>query len=71
MHKHHFWMIIGCILPILLIFLLPVFNINSKEIIFFILILMFVGHFFMMGNHHDGHSNKHNKEEKDHERDKH
>lgn len=71
MHKHHFWMIIGCILPIFLIFILPVFNISSQVTIFIILILVFVGHFLMLGNHHDGHSNNHNKKEKDHEHLKH
>ncbi|MCB0726595.1 MAG: hypothetical protein KDD00_03980 [Ignavibacteriae bacterium] len=66
MHKHHFWMIIGCILPIILIFLLPVFNISNQVTLFIIIILVFIGHFFMLG-HHGKHSNNHNGVEKDHE----
>lgn len=59
MHKNHFWMVAMCILPLLLIFLLPVFKINNPLAIFIIFLVMFAGHFFMMGRHghggHDGH----------------
>lgn len=50
--KHSIWMIIGCVLPLLLIFLLPVFGVRGDLILFIVVVLIFVMHFFMMGGHH-------------------
>lgn len=49
--RHHFWMIIGCILPLLLIFFLPVFGISGNLSILIFIVLMFGCHFLMMGRH--------------------
>lgn len=70
MHKNHFWMVAMCVLPLLLIFLLPVFRISSPSAIFVIIIVMFLGHFLMMGRHaHHSVDNKENqnKNEENHE----
>lgn len=70
MHKNHFWMVAMCVLPLLLIFLLPVFRISSPTAIFIVIIVMFLGHILMMGRH-SGHSHNENtnqnKKEEEHE----
>lgn len=62
MKNHNFLMIIGCALPLLLIFFLPVFGAAGGEILFLFLILCFGMHLLMMGhrggNHHGNHSDK-------------
>lgn len=45
------WMIIGCILPLLLIFFLPLLGAGSGEILFIFLILCFGAHLLIMGYH--------------------
>ena len=59
-----------CVLPLLLIFLLPIFRISSPSAIFIIIIAMFLGHFLMMGRHNnhsvDNKENQ-NKNEENHE----
>lgn len=59
--KHHFWMIIGCILPLILIFLLPLFGVGSGFLLFVFLVLCFGLHLVMMtrGGHKHG-TNKQN-----------
>lgn len=55
--KHTLWMVIGCILPFLVIFLLPAFGIpqGATTVVFFV--LMLGCHLMMMGGHggHGGH----------------
>lgn len=57
--SHSIWMIIGCVLPFLLIFLFPVFGFSqgASTLVFFV--LMLGCHLMMMGGHrhggHDGH----------------
>lgn len=57
MKNHGLWMIIGCTLPLLLIFVLPLFGISGGASLFIFIILMFACHLFMMGGHgeHEGH----------------
>lgn len=49
--NHGLWMILGCILPLLLIFVLPIFGISGGGSLFIFIILMFACHLFMMGGH--------------------
>jgi len=42
-------MILGCTLPLLLIFILPSFGISGGGSLFIFIILMFACHLFMMG----------------------
>tara|TARA_R110001599_G_C12275834_1_gene662338 strand:+ start:10255 stop:10434 length:180 start_codon:yes stop_codon:yes gene_type:complete len=44
-------MIIGCVLPLLLIFILPLFGVDSGVTLFIFIILMFGCHLLMMGGH--------------------
>ncbi len=57
MKNHGLWMIIGCTLPLLLIFILPLFGVSGGGLLFIFIILMFACHLFMMGGHggHGGH----------------
>ena len=64
MKNHGLRMVIGCVLPLLLIFALPAFGVSSSMSLFIFIILMFGCHLFMMGGHH-GHNaggHKHNDE---------
>ncbi len=45
------WMMLGCTLPLLLIFVLPRFGISGWGSLFIFIILMFACHLFMMGGH--------------------
>jgi len=51
MKKHGLWMLIGCVLPILLIFLFPLLGIRGEWTLFVFVILMFGCHLFMTGGH--------------------
>jgi len=53
--SHTLKMLIGCLLPILLIFLLPVFGVSEGVGVLLFLILMFACHLMMMGGGHHGH----------------
>ena len=58
MNKHLFWMIIGCTVPLLLIFLLPLFGITGNYSFLIFIVAMFACHLLMPhhGEHkHDGH----------------
>ncbi|OSZ77133.1 hypothetical protein CAP36_12010 [Chitinophagaceae bacterium IBVUCB2] len=59
MKKHSIMMIIGCTVPLLLIFLLPLFGVSRNISIFIFIVLMFGCHFLMIGRHgsHNGHDN--------------
>ena len=46
--KHNLMMIIGCVLPLLLIFILPLFGVRGDVGIFGFIVLMFLCHLFMM-----------------------
>jgi hypothetical protein len=47
-------MLAGCLLPLLLIFALPLFGVDEGVSIWLFMILMFACHLFMMRGHHEG-----------------
>lgn len=61
MKNHALWMLIGCVLPILLIFLLPLFGIGGNWQLFIFIILMFGCHLFMRSWHKDAVSRRNTK----------
>ena len=56
--SHSLKMLVGCLVPLLLVFLLPVLGVDGDASFLVFLVLMFACHLFMMGGHpHDhGHS---------------
>lgn len=50
--NHALWMVIGCALPLLLIFVLPAIGVRSDLSLFIFIILMFGCHLLMIGGHH-------------------
>lgn len=66
MNKHNVRMLIGCLLPLLLIFVLPLFGVGSGVTLFIFIILMFGCHLLMMGGH-GKHEHTEHKEEAGHE----
>ena len=61
MNKHLFWMIIGCTVPLLLIFLLPLMGISGKYAFLIFIVAMFACH-LLMPMHHGGHEHDGHKE---------
>ena len=51
--SHTVRMLLGCLLPLLLIFVLPLFGVDEGFVLFVFILLMFACHLFMMGGHHD------------------
>jgi hypothetical protein len=49
--NHNLRMLIGCLLPLLLIFALPLFGVGKDASLFVFIILMFGCHLMMMGGH--------------------
>ncbi len=69
MSRHTLWMVIGCVLPLLLIFILPIFGLGGGISLFIFIILMFGCHLLMMGGHrgeHEEHNKRDNKMEENH-----
>lgn len=64
MKKHIFWMIIGCGLPILLIFFAPALGLDSSTSMFIFILAMFACHLLMPLHHHGGHKQDQEKDEK-------
>jgi hypothetical protein len=59
-------MIIGCTVPLLLIFLLPLFGVTGNYSLLIFIVFMFGCHLMMMGKHGHKHtSQSKNKENKD------
>ena len=54
MKNHTIWMIIGCVVPMLLIFILPAFGVSNQVALVIFIVLMFACHFLMLGHHHGG-----------------
>jgi nitrate/nitrite transporter NarK len=52
MKNHMLWMIIGCVLPLLFIFILPAFGVSSQAAFVIFFVFMFACHFLMLGHHH-------------------
>jgi len=53
MNKHLFWMIIGCTVPLLLIFLMPLLGISGNYTFLIFIVAMFACHLLMPMNHGD------------------
>ena len=60
------WMILGCLLPLSLIFLLPLIGIKGNYTILIFFIVMFACHFLMMGKH-GGHQHGQQEHQNEHE----
>ncbi|MGQ9424339.1 hypothetical protein ACXYTJ_00135 [Gilvimarinus sp. F26214L] len=54
MNKHTIMMLVGCLLPLLLIFVLPLLGVDSGVVLWIFIILMFGCHLLMMGGHGKG-----------------
>jgi len=52
--QHAIWHLIGCILPLLLIFLLPLFGVSGGVVLVVFIVLMFGCHLLMMRRHGPG-----------------
>ena len=61
MSKHIIWMIIGCTVPLLLIFLLPLFGITGNYTFLIFIVAMFACH-LLMPMHHETHEHEGHKE---------
>ncbi len=57
--SHYLKMLAGCVLPFLLIFLLPLIGVQESVTLLLAIILMFACHLFMMRGHAMGNSDEH------------
>jgi hypothetical protein len=50
-------MLAGCVLPLLLLFILPLLGISGGMTLFLVIVALFIGHLWMMRGHggHEGH----------------
>lgn len=55
MKGHGWWMVLACILPLLLVFLLPILGVTrgASSLLFVFIVLCFGLHLLMMRGHHD------------------
>ena len=53
MKNHGFWMIIGCVLPMLLIVILPALGFNVQAVFVIGIISMFACHWLMLRHHRE------------------
>ena len=51
MKGHGLWMILGCVLPLFLIFVLPLLGLGGNVGTFLFILLMFACHLMMMRGH--------------------
>ena len=58
MNKHSIWMIIGCGIPLLLLFIAPMLGLNNSITLFLFIIAMFACHILMIGHHRKGSGHK-------------
>ena len=65
--KHFLHMLIGCGLPMLLIFVLPLFSVSEGVTLTIFVVLMLGCHLLMMRGHMGDHSDHHTNEHKEHE----
>jgi hypothetical protein len=61
-NNHGIWMIIGCGLPLLFIFLAPSFGIGGGSSLFIFILFMFACHLFMPHGSHGHGGHKHNRQ---------
>lgn len=64
--NHHVKMLLGCLLPLLLIFILPFFGVGQGFSLFLFTLLMFACHLMMLGGH-GKHQHTQSEKEKNHE----
>lgn len=60
--NHMFWMIIGCLIPLLLIFIAPFFSITGSWPLFLFIVAMFAMH-LLIPMHHGRNSTDHHEHE--------
>lgn len=53
--KHTIKMILGCVLPILLIFIFPIFGFGDGIKLFLVIVAMFACHYYMLRSAHRDH----------------
>ena len=63
MKNHWLWMLLACVVPILLIFLLPLIGVTTDLTFFLFLVVFFIAHLFMMRGHSHGYGGNHRHEE--------
>lgn len=64
---NHFWrMLLGCAVPMLLIFVLPLFGVSEGITLTVFIVLMFGCHLLMMRGHDPDHASHHNHKGNDH-----
>ncbi len=71
MNNHLLWMLLACVAPFLLIFLLPFLGITTDLPFFLFLIVFFVAHLFMMRGHSGGHGSNHRQADQEGQQTKH
>jgi len=57
MNRHTIWMVIGCGLPLLLIFIAPALGLSGNTSLFIFIIIMFGCHLLMPHGHSENHDN--------------
>lgn len=62
--NHTIRMLIGCLLPLALIFLLPLFGVGSGLTLLLFIVLMFACHLMMGGHGHSAHNHQETKDER-------
>lgn len=53
MKKHHIWMVVACVIPLLLFFALPTFGVRGNFSYLLLLVGCFAMHLFMSHGHDD------------------
>ncbi len=69
MNKRTIRHILGCALPLLLIFALPILGFSGEAVIFVFVIAMFACHLVMMRGHDSAHHTRHSNGRTNHESD--
>ncbi len=64
MRNHALWMLIGCAVPVILIFLFPLIGIGRNWTLFIFIVLMFGCHLLMMKGHKNTSHGEHHVEDK-------
>lgn len=60
-NNHALRMVLGCALPLLLVFVLPLLGFKGDYGVFFLVVMIFVCHLGMMRHHGDGDHQNHGK----------
>lgn len=57
---------LGCLIPMMLLFVLPLFGVSEGITLVVFMVLMFACHLSMMGGHHGHTNNEHSKKGENH-----